>query len=84
MLEVCPTVALDQPKIEVHPLSIGGKEDPARFVFNGISGSAIQASIVDIGGRFRLVLNEVNDQEIEKDMPNLPRLPVFSGSRSRH
>ncbi|MEG7380231.1 L-arabinose isomerase [Bacillus subtilis] len=72
MLEVCPTVALDQPKIEVHPLSIGGKEDPARFVFNGISGSAIQASLVDIGGRFRLVLNEVNGQEIEKDMPHLP------------
>ncbi|MFP9052151.1 L-arabinose isomerase, partial [Enterococcus faecalis] len=65
MLEVCPTVALDQPKIEVHSLSIGGKEDPARLVFNGISGSAIQASIVDIGGRFRLVLNEVNGQEIE-------------------
>ncbi len=72
MLEVCPTVALDKPKIEVHPLSIGDKEDPARMVFNGIGGTAIQASLIDIGGRFRLVLNEVNGQEVEKEMPHLP------------
>ncbi|MEC2306926.1 L-arabinose isomerase [Bacillus atrophaeus] len=72
MLEVCPTVALDKPKIEVHPLSIGAKEDPARMVFNGIGGTAIQASLIDIGGRFRLVLNEVNGQEVEKEMPHLP------------
>lgn len=72
MLEVCPTVALDKPKIEVHPLSIGDKEDPARLVFNGIGGTAIQASLIDIGGRFRLVLNEVNGQEVEKEMPHLP------------
>lgn len=72
MLEVCPTVALDKPKIEVHPLSIGDKEDPARLVFNGIGGTAIQASLIDIGGRFRLVLNEVNGQEVEKEMPYLP------------
>lgn len=72
MLEVCPTIALDQPKIEVHPLSIGGKEDPARLVFNGIGGSAIIASIIDIGGRFRLILNEAEGREIDHDMPNLP------------
>lgn len=72
MLEVCPTIAATKPTIEVHPLGIGGKEDPARIVFNGASGPALNASIIDIGHRFRLVINEVDAVEVEKDMPNLP------------
>ncbi|CAM4121280.1 L-arabinose isomerase [Lederbergia lenta] len=72
MLEVCPTIAATKPTIEVHPLGIGGKEDPARIVFNGASGAALNASIIDIGHRFRLVINEVDAVEVEKDMPNLP------------
>ncbi|MBA4493040.1 L-arabinose isomerase [Paenactinomyces guangxiensis] len=72
MLEICPTIAATRPKIEVHPLSIGGKADPARLVFNGNSGSAVNASLVDMGSRFRLVVNEVEAVKPEKNMPKLP------------
>lgn len=72
MLEVCPTIAATKPTIAVHPLGIGGKEDPARMIFNGKSGSALNASIVDLGHRFRLIVNEVDAIEPEIDMPNLP------------
>jgi L-arabinose isomerase len=72
MLEVCPTISATRPKIEVHPLGIGGKEDPARIVFDGKGGSALNASIIDLGHRFRLLVNEVDAVQIEKDMPNLP------------
>ncbi|NLC39376.1 MAG: L-arabinose isomerase [Clostridiaceae bacterium] len=72
MLEVCPTVAASRPRIEVHPLSIGGKADPARMVFNGKAGKAIAASLVDMGDRFRLLVNDVEAVNVEKDMPKLP------------
>lgn len=72
MLEVCPTIAIDKPKLEVHPLGIGGKEDPARMVFNGRSGDALNASIIDLGNRFRLLVNEVVAVEPIEAMPNLP------------
>jgi L-arabinose isomerase len=72
MLEVCPTIAATCPGIEVHPLSIGGKEDPARLIFDGRSGSAVCASLIDLGNRFRLVVNEVDAVQPDKDMPNLP------------
>lgn len=72
MLEVCPSIAATKPRIEVHPLGIGGKSDPARLVFNGRSGSAVAASLVDMGGRFRLIINEVEALEPMHDMPNLP------------
>lgn len=72
MLEVCPTIAADRPKIEVHPLSIGGKTDLARLVFNGRSGTAVNASIIDLGHRFRLLINEVEAIEPEQAMPKLP------------
>lgn len=72
MLEVCPSVASEKPRIEVHPLSIGGKNDPARLVFKGRSGSAIAASLVDLGDRFRLIVNEVEAIEPTRDMPKLP------------
>jgi len=58
--------------VEVHPLGIGGKEDPARLVFNAGAGNALNASVVDMGDRFRLLVNKVEALEIEHDMPNLP------------
>ena len=72
MLEVCPSIAANRPKIQVHPLSIGGKEDPARLVFDGATGPAICASLVDMGNRFRLIINRVDTVKVEKPMPKLP------------
>ncbi len=72
MLEICPTIAAEKPKVEVHPLSIGGKADPARLVFNAQEGEAVNASIVDLGNRFRLVVNKVISVPIQKSMPHLP------------
>lgn len=72
MLEVCPTIAADKPTVEVHPLGIGGKEDPARIVFNGMGGAAINATIVDMGNRFRLLVNEVQAVQPQKALPKLP------------
>lgn len=72
MLEVCPTIAATQPRIEVHPLSIGGKSDPARLIFDGRGGPAVCATIIDLGHRFRLVVNVVDAVQPEIDMPKLP------------
>ena len=72
MLEICPTIAATKPRIEVHPLSIGGKEDPARMVFNGRAGRAVNVSVIDLGNRFRLLVNEVEAAEVRRDMPKLP------------
>mgnify|MGYP001249732612 CR=1 FL=1 len=72
MLEICPTIAANRPRIEVHPLSIGGKEDPARMVFDGKPGSAVNASIIDLGNRFRLLVNVVEAVAVEKPLPKLP------------
>jgi len=73
MLEICPSIADGKASCEVHPLGIGGKEDPVRLVFNSPAGSAINASLIDLGNRFRLVINEV---EAVKPMGELPKLPV--------
>lgn len=72
MLEVCPTIAAGKPSLEVHPLGIGGKEDPARLVFNGAPGPAINASIIDMGNRFRLIVNCVESIEPPEELPKLP------------
>ena len=72
MLEVCPTLAAGKARIEVHPLGIGSKEAPARLVFEGKSGSAIVASLVDMGGRLRLIVQDVNCIKPTQTMPNLP------------
>ncbi|WP_033164182.1 L-arabinose isomerase [Clostridium sp. KNHs205] len=72
MLEVCPTLAAGKPKIEVHPLGIGGKADPARLVFEGHEGKAIVVSLVDMGGRLRLIVQDVVAVKPIYDMPNLP------------
>jgi L-arabinose isomerase len=72
MLEVCPTIAAGKPKIEAHPLGIGGKEPPARLVFEGKAGKAILVSLVDMGGRFRLIVHDVEAVKPIYEMPNLP------------
>lgn len=72
MLEVCPSIAAGKPKLEVHPLGIGGKADPARLVFDVPTGAAINASLVDMGNRFRLLVNDVDVVQAEP----MPRLPV--------
>ncbi|MGJ3237589.1 MAG: L-arabinose isomerase [Anaerolineae bacterium] len=72
MLEICPSIADNKPSLEVHPLGIGGKADPARLVFNTPAGMAINASLVDMGNRFRMIVNDVDVVTAEHDMPNLP------------
>lgn len=72
MLEICPTIAKGKPRLEVHPLGIGGKADPARLVFDTPAGAAINASIVDMGNRFRLIVNDVDVVASQHDMPKLP------------
>ncbi|HSH09924.1 MAG TPA: L-arabinose isomerase [Oceanipulchritudo sp.] len=72
MLEICPSIAASQPSCEIHPLGIGGKADPVRLVFNGKSGPAINASLVDMGNRFRLLVNKVDAMPPEAALPKLP------------
>jgi len=73
MLEICPTIAKGKPSIEVHPLGIGGKADPVRLVFDTPPGPGLNASMIDLGNRFRLLVNEV--EVVNPDHP-LPKLPV--------
>lgn len=72
MLEICPTISDTRPKLEVHPLGIGGKADPARMVFDCRAGAALNASLVDMGNRFRLIINVVDAVKPVHDMPKLP------------
>ncbi len=72
MLEVCPSIAAAKPSLEIHALSIGGKEDPVRLVFDAPAGPALNASLIDLGARFRLLVNEVEAVA----HPPLPKLPV--------
>jgi L-arabinose isomerase len=73
MLEVCSSIAEGKASLEIHPLSIGGKADPARLVFNVSNGPALNASLIDLGNRFRLIVNPV--EVVAPDAP-LPKLPV--------
>ncbi|PYZ95968.1 L-arabinose isomerase [Alteribacter lacisalsi] len=77
MLEVCPTIAADTPEVAVHPLGIGGKNNPARLIFDGIQGEAVNVSLVDMGGRFRFILNEVTAVSIPGKTPELPVAKVL-------
>ena len=72
MLEVCPTIANDRPTIDVEPLGIGGKGDPARIKFEGKAGKAIVVSLIDMGGRLRLIVQDIEAVDPIYDMPNLP------------
>ena len=72
MLEICPTITEAKPRLEIHPLSIGAREDPVRLVFNAPAGPALNATLLDLGSRFRLLVNEVT----AVNHPVLPKLPV--------
>jgi L-arabinose isomerase len=72
MLEICPSIANAKPSCEIHPLGIGGKADPVRLVFNVNGGAALNASIVDMGNRFRLIVNEVQAVKPKQALPKLP------------
>ncbi len=72
MLEVCPTLASNIPNIQVHPLGIGGKEPPARAVFKAKAGKAIVVSLVDMGNRLRMIVNDIECVEQPRGMPKLP------------
>ncbi|MCC6761364.1 MAG: L-arabinose isomerase [Chitinophagaceae bacterium] len=72
MLEICESIASHKPNVEIHPLGIGGKEDPVRLVFNSAAGPAINASVIDMGNRFRLLVNEVEAIDPIADLPKLP------------
>lgn len=72
MLEICESIADRKPSLEIHPLGIGGKEDPVRLVFNTPAGPAVNATIVDLGNRFRMVVNEVDVVAPDQDLPKLP------------
>ena len=77
MLEVCPTIADGPISIKVNPLSMGDREDPARLVFTSKTGPAIATSLVDLGNRFRLIINDVDCKKTEKEMPKLPVATAF-------
>ena len=72
MLEICPSIAAGQPSLEIHPLSIGGKADPVRLVFDSTAGPAVNVSLIDLGHRFRVIANQVNTVAPEHSLPRLP------------
>ncbi len=72
MLEICPSIAAEKPACEIHPLGIGGKEDPVRLVFDGHPGSALNATVIDMGDRFRMIVNPVEVVKAPEPLPNLP------------
>ena len=72
MLEVCPSIADGKPSLEVHPLDIGGKADPARLVFDARPGPAVNTTLVDMGGRMRMIVAEL---DVVKPDP-MPKLPT--------
>ncbi len=77
MLEVCPTISEGPIGIKVCPLSMGDREDPARLVFTSKTGPAVATSLIDLGNRFRLIINEVDCKKVEKSMPKLPVATAF-------
>ncbi len=72
MLEVCESIAGSIPRVEIHKLGIGGKADPVRSVFTVAPGNALNASLIDLGNRFRLIVNEVEVTDLDEPMPKLP------------
>lgn len=77
MLEICESIADGQASCEIHPLGIGGKADPVRLVFNSAAGPALNASLIDMGNRFRLLVNEVEAVKPDQDLPKLPVARAF-------
>lgn len=72
MLEICPLITKNKPRLEVHPLGIGGKADPARLVFTAHEGTGVAATVVDMGNRFRMIVNNVDVVKLPAPMPKLP------------
>ena len=72
MLEVCPSIAAGKPSCTIHPLAIGGKEDPVRLVFTAAPGPAVVVGLIDLGDRFRILANEVEVVQPDEDLPRLP------------
>ncbi|MDE3057975.1 MAG: L-arabinose isomerase [Bacteroidota bacterium] len=72
MLEICESIAAEKPKLEIHPLSIGGKADPPRLVFNVPAGAAVNATVVDLGNHFRIIVNDIETISPEQPLPKLP------------
>lgn len=72
MLEVCPTITSKKAKVEIHPLGIGGKEDPVRLVFTASPAAGRVVALMDMGDRFRMVSNEIEIVEPDAPLPNLP------------
>jgi L-arabinose isomerase len=81
MLEVCPSIAAKKPHLEVHPLGIGGKDAPARLVFESATGDAMNVTLVDMGGRFRIIVNTL---DVIEPLSGLPKLPVASAFWKTH
>jgi L-arabinose isomerase len=77
MLEICPSLTADRPSCEIHSLGIGGKADPVRLIFTASAGSAINVALIDLGDRFRLLVNEVDGVRPEQPLPKLPVARVF-------
>jgi L-arabinose isomerase len=77
MLEICPSIAAQKPRLEVHPLGIGGKDAPARLVFESATGDAINVTLIDMGNRFRLIVNTLDVIEPLEKMPKLPVASAF-------
>lgn len=72
MLEICPSLTAGRPRVEIHPLGIGGREDPVRMVFSADPGEGVVVAMADMGSRFRLTANVVDIVEAPRPMPNLP------------
>lgn len=81
MLEVCPSIAAKKPRLEVHPLGIGGKDAPARLVFESETGDAINVTLIDMGNRFRFIVNTL---DVIEPLADLPKLPVASAFWKAH
>ena len=81
MLEICASLSDGKPSLELHPLGIGGKADPARLVFNAVAGPAVNATIIDMGTRMRMIVNEVDVVKPDRDLPRLPVARAFWAPR---
>jgi L-arabinose isomerase len=81
MLEICPSIAAAKPRLEVHPLGIGGKDAPARLVFESASGNAMNVTLIDMGNRFRIIVNTL---DVIEPLAALPKLPVASAFWKTH
>lgn len=72
MLEICPSITAERPRCDIHPLGIGGKQDPVRLIFNARAGNALNATVIDTGSGFHLIVNPVEVSDPPKDLPKLP------------